>query len=425
MSSFAASLNIVMIRSETNKRKIFNDPVYGFISIPNPLLFDLIEHPYFQRLRRITQLGLSHLVYPGAIHTRFQHSMGALFLMGHALRTLMEKGIPISEEEQTATNIAILLHDIGHGPYSHTLEGVLIQGITHEEITNYLLDLLNKEFDGKLDLAISIYHNTYQRNFFHQLVSSQLDMDRLDYIRRDSFFTGVSEGVIGTERLIKMLNVVDDQIVVEEKGIYSVEKFLVARRLMYWQVYLHKTGIVAEQLLIQIIKRAKDLAKEGISVYGSPAFQFFINQQPNKTSFFRNSDVLTHFTEIDDFDIMGAIKIWTKHADRSLSILSQMLVNRNLPKIQIEKEKQDPAQLEKIRSAIAKKYRISFEETKHFVVSGTVSNRAYNLEHEGIFIVSKKGALTDIATASDNFNVRTLSDPVKKYFLYYPKDIDI
>lgn len=327
-----------MKRSETNKRKIFNDPVYGFISVPNPLLFDLIEHPYFQRLRRIQQLGLTHLVYPGAIHSRFQHSMGALFLMGHALRTLIDKGITISEEEKTATYIAILLHDIGHGPYSHTLEGILIKDLTHEEATNYLLDLLNTEFDGKLTLAISIFRNTYERHFFHQLVSSQLDMDRLDYLRRDSFFTGVSEGVIGTERLIKMLNVIDDKIVVEEKGIYSVEKFLVARRLMYWQVYLHKTVLVAEHLLIQIIKRAKNLAKEGQLVFGSPTFQFFLNEQPNKSAFFNNSEVLNHFVELDDFDIMGAIKTWVKHHDRSLSLLSQMLINRHLPKISIQKE---------------------------------------------------------------------------------------
>ncbi len=411
-----------MNSSETNKRKIFNDPAYGFISIPNPLLFDLIEHPYFQRLRRVKQLGLTHLVYPGALHTRFQHSMGALFLMGQALRTLIEKGISISEEEQTATNIAILLHDIGHGPYSHTLEGILIHNLTHEEITNYLLDLLNKEFDGQLSLSISIFRNTYQRHFFHQLVSSQLDMDRLDYLRRDSFFTGVSEGVIGTERLIKMLNVVDDQIVVEEKGIYSVEKFLVARRLMYWQVYLHKTVIVAEHLLIQIILRAKKLATEEKSFFASPAFQYFLTEQPDKLKFFANPNVLNNFVDLDDFDIMGAIKVWTKHSDKSLSLLSQMLINRILPKIHIQKEKYEHTVIEELRSSIAKKYNIDFEESKHFVVNGTVSNSAYNLEHEGIFIASKTGELTDIATASDNFNVRTLSKPVKKYFLFYPKE---
>jgi len=415
-----------MKRSTTNKRKIFNDPVYGFISIPNPLLFDLIEHPYFQRLRRIKQLGLSHLVYPGAIHSRFQHSMGTLFLMSHALRTLTEKGIYISEEEQTATYIAILLHDIGHGPYSHTLEGILIRDITHEEITNYLLDLLNKEFSGKLDLAISIFRNTYKRGFFHQLVSSQLDMDRLDYLRRDSFFTGVSEGVIGTERLIKMLNVVDDKIVVEEKGIYSVEKFLVARRLMYWQVYLHKTVLVAEHLLIQIIQRAKNLSiDKKLSVFGSPAFQFFLNEHPNKSAFFNNREVLDSFVEMDDFDIMGAIKVWTKHPDKSLSLLSRMLINRHLPKIRIQNKKYNSAELNSIRSSIAKKYNIPFEESKHFVVNGTVSNRAYNQIHDGIFIASKTGELTDIATASDNFNIQTLSKPVKKYFLFYPKDIEI
>jgi hypothetical protein len=414
-----------MKRSKTNKRKIFNDPVYGFISVPDPLLFDLIEHPFFQRLRRIKQLGLTHLVYPGAMHSRFQHSMGALFLMGQAVQALSEKGISISEEEKTAANIAILLHDIGHGPYSHTLEGVLIEGLSHEEATNYLLDLMNKEFNGKLSLAISIFRNSYERGFFHQLVSSQLDMDRLDYLRRDSFFTGVSEGVTGTERLIKMLNVIDDQIVVEEKGIYSVEKFLVARRLMYWQVYLHKTVLVAEHLLIQIIQRAKELAKNGQDVFGSPAFQFFLTKQPNTADFLKNPDVLNHFVELDDFDILGAIKVWTKHTDKSLSLLSQMLINRHLPKIIIQKEKCKPENLNKIRTAISKKYNISLKESKYFVVNGTVSNRAYNQKHDGIFIASKTGELTDIATASDNFNVQTLSKPVKKYFLFYPKDIQI
>ena len=414
-----------MKRSETNKRKIFNDPVYGFISVPNSLLFDLIEHPYFQRLRRIKQLGLTHLVYPGAIHSRFQHSMGALFLMRQALQTLIEKGIVISKEEETATYIAILLHDIGHGPYSHTLEGILIQNLSHEEATNHLLNLLNKEFDGKLKLAISIFRNTYGRRFFHQLVSSQLDMDRLDYLRRDSFFTGVSEGVTGTERLIKMLNVVDDQIVVEEKGIYSVEKFLVARRLMYWQVYLHKTVLVAEHLLIQIIQRAKYLAQKGDLLFGTPAFQFFLNKQPDESTFLNNLEVLNHFVELDDFDIMASIKVWTKHPDKSLSLLSQMLVNRHLPKIRIQKERYEAARLDEIRSAITKKYNIPFEESKHFVVNGTVSNRAYNQKHDGIFIASKTGELTDIATASDNFNVQTLSKPVKKYFLFYPKDIEV
>lgn len=414
-----------MLRSETNKHKIFNDPVYGFISIPDPLIFDLIEHPHFQRLRRIKQLGLTYLVYPGAMHSRFQHSMGALFLMGHALRTLIEKGISISEEEQTATYIGILLHDIGHGPYSHTLEGTIIQGLTHEEISNYLIDNLNKEFNGKLSLAISIFHNTYPRKFFHQLMSSQLDMDRLDYLRRDSFFTGVSEGVTGTERLIKMLNVVDDQIVVEEKGIYSVEKFLVARRLMYWQVYLHKTVIVAEQLLIQIIQRAKDLIKEGVSLFASPAFQFFLKEQPDKPAFFKDPKVIEHFVELDDIDIMGAIKTWTKHDDKCLSLLSKMLIDRQLPKIHIQKSGYDSSYIIKVQHAIAKKYDLSFDESKYFVVNGIVSNMAYNQEHDGIFIASKNGILTDIATASDNYNVRMLSKPVNKYFLFYPKEINV
>lgn len=409
--------------AKTNKHKIYNDPVYGFISISSDLLFDLIEHPYFQRLRRIKQLGLTHLVYPGAMHSRFQHSMGALFLIGHALRTLKDKGISISEEERIATEAAILLHDIGHGPYSHTLEGILIQDLSHEKITNHLLNLLNKEFDGQLNLALSIFRNTYKLKFFHQLVSSQLDMDRLDYLRRDSFFTGVSEGVIGTERLIKMLNVANDQIVVEEKGIYSVEKFLIARRIMYWQVYLHKTVLVAEHLLIQIMKRAKTLASKGESIFASPSLHYFLTQQPNENDFFNHPEALEYFTILDDFDVMGAIKVWTKHPDKTLSLLSRMLVDRHLPKIQIQKEKFDTKTLENIRQAVAKFYGIPFEESQHFVISNTVSNQAYNQKHDEIFILSKKGALTDIATASDNFNIRSISEPVKKYFLFYPKEI--
>lgn len=409
----------------TNKRKIFNDPVYGFISVPNPLIYDLIEHPYFQRLRRIKQLGLTHLVYPGAMHTRFQHSMGALFLMEHALRTLKEKGILISDEEMTATYIAILLHDLGHGPFSHTLEGILIEELTHEEITNYLLEKLNIEFEGKLSLAISIYRNTYSRKIFKQLVSSQLDMDRLDYLRRDSFFTGVSEGVLGTDRLIKMLNVVDDQIVIEEKGIYSVEKFLVSRRIMYWQVYLHKTVIVAENLLINIIKRAKFLLLEGSGVFASPALHFLLKEKASKKLFLHNSEFAAHFVELDDFDILSAIKVWTKHTDKTLSILSKMLIDRKLPKISIQKKKYNSSELEEIKTKISLAFNISKAESEYFVVTGNVSNMAYNQEHNEIFIASKSGKLTDIASASDNFNIRSLSEPVKKYFLSYPKGFEV
>jgi hypothetical protein len=409
----------------TNKRKIFNDPVYGFISVPNPLIYDLIEHPYFQRLRRIKQLGLTHLVYPGAMHTRFQHSMGALFLMEHALRTLKEKGILISDEEMTATYIAILLHDLGHGPFSHTLEGILIEELTHEEITNYLLEKLNVEFEGKLSLAINIYRNTYSRKIFKQLVSSQLDMDRLDYLRRDSFFTGVSEGVIGTDRLIKMLNVVDDQIVVEEKGIYSVEKFLVSRRIMYWQVYLHKTVIVAENLLINIIKRAKYLLQEGHDVFASPALHFLLKEKANKKLFLKNAEYANRFVELDDFDILSAIKVWAKHPDKTLSMLSKMLIDRKLPKISIQKKKYNLSELEEIKTKISLAFNISKAESEYFVVTGNVSNMAYNQEYNEIFIASKSGKLTDIASASDNFNIRSLSEPVKKYFLFYPKGFEV
>ena len=302
-----------------NKRKIFNDPVYGFVAIPNEIIFDIIEHPYLQRLRRIKQLGLTHLVYPGALHTRFHHSLGAMHLMGKALLELKAKGHDVSEEEMAGAQIAILLHDIGHGPYSHALEHAIVTSLHHEDISTLFMKKLNQHFNGKLDLALEIFENSYPRKFFHKLVSSQFDMDRLDYLKRDSFFTGVSEGVINYERLLNMVEVANDEPVIEAKGIYSVEKFITARRLMYWQVYLHKTVLVAEYMLVRVLKRAKELSLSGENLFATPALHFFLNNHVSKTDFENDPGVLAHFSNLDDYDIFSALKVWVNHKDPILS----------------------------------------------------------------------------------------------------------
>ncbi len=407
---------------KTNKLKIFNDPIYGFIQISDETLFDTIEHPLFQRLRRINQLGLSYLVYPGAVHNRFQHSMGAMHIMKSALYNLKDKGISITPEEMVGAQQAILLHDIGHGPYSHTLEYILLHDTSHEEVGSLLLDKMNKDLNGQLDLAISITKNQYSKKFLHQLVSSQLDMDRLDYLKRDSYFTGVSEGVIGTDRLIKMLNVHDDQIVVEAKGIYSVEKFLVARRIMYWQVYLHKTVLSAEQLLIEIIKRARFLAQDEPAISPSPALNLFLTRQINLSKL-AETDILNQFAQMDDTDILFAIKQWTHHKDKTLRLLCEKLIHRDLPKVILQKESFDEVHVDHLRMKAAKLYGISQDEANHFVFTGVASNRAYNQQADKIFILDKNQELTDITTASDNFNIKSLSSPVNKYFLCFPKEL--
>jgi len=408
----------------TNKLKIFNDPIYGFIQISDASIFDIIEHPYFQRLRRINQLGLTYLVYPGAIHTRFQHSMGAMHLMMTSLQSLQDKGIEINQEEIIAAQQAILLHDIGHGPYSHTLEYNLLHKTSHEDVGKLILEDLNTSMDGSLDMALAISKNLYPKKFLHQLVSSQLDMDRLDYLKRDSYFTGVSEGVIGTNRLIKMLNVHNDQIVVEAKGIYSVEKFLVARRIMYWQVYLHKTVLSAEQMLIEIIKRARFIAQKQAPICSSKALNIFLSQ---KISMLELSEkpFLEAFTTLDDFDIMFAIKEWTHSSDKTLSLLCHNLLNRHLPKVIIQKEKFEDSLIQDLQKEVSIKYGISIREASHFVYSGKASNRAYNQKTDEIFIKDKHQKTTDIATASDNFNIRSLSAPVNKYFLCFPKELSL
>jgi len=411
-----------MRKNPTNKLKIFNDPIYGFINIADESIFDIIEHRYFQRLRRVNQLGLTYLVYPGAIHSRFQHSMGAMHLMQAALQNLTEKGVAITQQESIAAQQAILLHDIGHGPFSHTLEHYLLHETSHEEMGKLFLIQMNKEMHGKLQEAISILNNTHPKKFLHQLVSSQLDMDRLDYLKRDSYFTGVSEGVIGTNRLIKLLNVSDDKLVVEAKGIYSVEKFLVARRIMYWQVYLHKTVLSAEHQLIETIKRARHIAAQEPNISPSDALNTFLNQAYSKSDF-GQIDLLETFASLDDYDILFSIKKWQAHEDKTLRLLCTNLLERHLQKIIIQKEAFDESRIAELRQKVSQFYDIPLEDAQHFVYTGIASNRAYNQETDKIFIQEKDQSLIDIATASDNFNIRSLSSPVNKYFLCYPKGL--
>ena len=403
----------------TNKLKILNDPIYGFIRIPNSLIFDIIEHPSFQRLRRVSQMGFSNLVYPGANHTRFHHALGCLHLMQKTVNVLRVKGISISEQEENALYIAILLHDIGHGAFSHALEHSIVTGISHEEISLKYMHQLNKQFDGQLDLAISVFNGEYHRKFLHQLITSQLDIDRLDYLKRDSFYTGVAEGNISSDRLIAMINVVDNELVIEKKGIYSVEKFLIARRLMYWQVYLHKTSLVAEYMLVNILTRAKELANQGVELFGSSSLKFFLYQKTHKNNF--DNKVLNLFSELDDYDVLSAIKEWTNHSDKILSKLSLMIVNRNLLKIEMFDEEVSNDHLSNTTSKFLKISKISEEEAKYFVFSGKISNQAYN-KNQPIKIASKNGTIEDIVNASDQLNLQALSKPVNKYFLCYPKN---
>ena len=405
-----------------DKRKIFNDPVYGFVNIKSSLVFQLIEHPFFQRLRRIKQLGLTDLIYPGALHTRFHHALGAMHLMSQALDNLILKGKDISPKEYEAALIATLLHDIGHGPFSHTLEEAIIPQVKHEIISKILIQKLNEEFDGKLDMACDIFSGTYKRIFLNQLVSSQLDIDRLDYLKRDSFFTGVSEGSIGTNRIIKMLDVVDDQIVVEEKGIYSVENFLTARRLMYWQVYLHKTTVCAEKMLDQTIRRAKTLSKEGHNLNISEHFKFFLENDITLEKF-EQSDVLWMFTQLDDFDIWSAVKRWCQDKDKILSYLATSLINRKLFKIKLSNSDFKKAKLKKVRLLIQKHFHISKTDLSYFMLQGQISNDAYISSDPRILILTKKGELKDISEASDLPNIKAMSHVVKKNYLCWPKGL--
>ena len=403
-----------------NKRKIVNDPVYGFINIPSEIIFDLIEHPYFQRLRRIKQLGLTEFVYPGAVHTRFQHTLGAVHLVDSALSVLKAKGNHISKEEEDAVSISILLHDIGHGPFSHTLEKVIIEDYDHESLSLLYMKELNQQYNNKLDLAISIFTNQYHKKFLHQLVSSQLDMDRLDYLRRDSFYTGVSEGVVSSDRIIKMLNIVNDELVIEAKGIYSIEKFLIARWLMYWQVYLHKTVVSAEQLLLNIFTRVKELISFGENIYLTDEVRFFFNNQSKSKSI---KDILDTFSKLDDTDIFALIKMWTNAKDPVLSLLSTNLLNRHLYKIEIQNNPFESNSIEKLTKLATSKFGFTEKEVSYFVFTNHISKNAYSAFDDKIQIAYKDGRLIDIADASDMLNMSVLSKTVRKYFLCYPKEI--
>lgn len=411
-----------MTKNKTNKLKIFNDPIYGFITIPFPIIHDLIEHPYFQRLRRIKQVGMSHMVYPGALHTRFHHAMGAMHLMNQAIEVLRFKGVKISEDEAKGVTIAILLHDIGHGPFSHALEHSIVSGVHHEDLSSLFMQRLNEKFKGQLDIAIRIFNNTYPKKFLHQLVSGQLDMDRMDYLNRDSFYSGVSEGVISYDRIIKMLNVHKDQLVVEDKGIYSIEKFIVARRLMYWQVYLHKTVLSAENLLVKILSRAKFLANVGEELFATPAFNYFLYNKVSKKDFEKNPDLLDLFAQLDDYDIHTSIKVWMNHHDKVLARLCTNIVERKLFRIELQAKNIDVAYVNAKKAEVIKKYKIEKEEADYFVFTGSISNNAYNPQSDKINILFKNGQLKDITEASDQLNIRALSTPVEKFFICYPKD---
>ncbi|MEI7582778.1 HD domain-containing protein [Runella sp.] len=407
-----------------NKRKIFNDPVYGFINIPSDLVFDLIEHPYFQRLRRIRQLGLAELVYPGALHTRFHHALGAMHLMGQALNTLRSKGHLIWEAESEAAQVAILLHDIGHGPFSHVLEKTILAGVPHEYLSLELMKDLSRQMDGRLDMAVQMFEGSYPRQFFHQLISSQLDMDRMDYLNRDCFFTGVAEGAIGTDRIIKMLDVVNDQLVIESKGILSIENFLNARRLMYWQVYLHKTSICAEVMLVQAIRRARELAMSGDSVFASPDFSLFLNNTVTMLQFKENPVYLQSFTQIDDYDIWACLKAWTKHPDFVLSTICQRILNRKLYKIRFSDQPFDQNQFQEIHQQL-RDQGISDGWHDYFMVLGQSSNAAYVSSKEHILIKMKDGSVCDIANASDLPTIKALSNIVRKYYVCWMKPLTL
>ncbi len=408
-----------------NKLKIINDPVYGFINIPSELIFDIIQHPYFQRLKRLKQLGLSYYVYPGTTHTRFEHVIGVMHLISIALRELEKKGQLISDKEKEAVLIAGLMHDIGHGPFSHTLEGSFIQNLSHEDLTLLYMTEINKEFNGKLTLGIEIFKNKYKRNFLHSLVASQLDMDRLDYLKRDSFYSGVTEGGIGSDRIIKMLKVVNDELAVEEKGIYTVEQFIVARRIMYWQVYLHKTVIAAEEMLKRAILKAKqEYHKNGVFTTPTLAYFFELDSENSRQN---NKDMqltLNNFAKLDDSDIIVSLKEWMNHSDTALSILSKGIINRDLFKIEISNNKFSSKRINLIKEKVKTKYKIKDEDVDFMVFTDMIKNKAYSTENDmRINIIMNSGKMSDIADASDLSNISALSKTVEKYYLCYPKDL--
>ena len=403
------------------ERKIINDPVFGFINIPKGLLYDIVRHPLLQRLTRIKQVGLSSVVYPGAQHTRFQHSLGAFYLMSEAITQLTSKGNFIFDSEAEAVQAAILLHDIGHGPFSHVLEDTIVQGVSHEEISLMLMERMNKEMNGQLSLAIQIFKDEYPKRFLHQLVSGQLDMDRLDYLRRDSFYTGVTEGNIGSARIIKMLDVADDRLVIESKGIYSIENFLTARRLMYWQVYLHKTSVAYERMLISTLLRAKELASQGVELFASPALHFFLYNDINHTEFHNNPDCLENFIQLDDNDIWTALKVWSNHPDKVLSTLSLGMINRNIFKVENSAEPIGEDRIKELTLQISQQLGRTLSEANYFVSTPSIEKNMYDPADDSIDIIYKDGTIKNIAEASDMLNISLLSKKVKKYYLCYQR----
>lgn len=404
-----------------NDSKIISDPVFGFIKIPRGLLLDIVQHPLFQRLTRIKQLGLTNVVYPGAQHTRFQHSLGAFHLTSEAILSLTQKGVFVFESEAEAAQAAILMHDIGHGPFSHVLENTIINGISHEEISLLMMSEINHDLGGNLALAIKIFKDEYPKRFLHQLISSQLDMDRLDYLRRDSFFTGVTEGNIGSARIIKMLNVVDDNLVVDSKGIYSIENYLTSRRLMYWQVYLHKTTVGYEKLLINLLSRAKYLAEQGEEIFATPALHFFLYSNINKEKFLTNPEALHQYKLLDDSDIWASVKAWVNHQDPILSLLAHNLVERKIYKVEVRNTAVEEEEIMDIRKKIASRYSISYEDTAYLVNVSTIQKDMYDIHEDHISILYKDGTVKDITEASEILNVSLLSKKICKYYLCYQR----
>ncbi len=400
-------------------RKIINDPVFGFINIPKGLLYDIVQHPLLQRLTRIKQLGLSSVVYPGAQHTRFQHSLGAFYLTSEAITQLTAKGNFIFDSEAEAVQAAILMHDIGHGPFSHVLENTLVKGVTHEDISLLLMEQINKDVKGQLNLAIQIFKDQYPKKFLHQLISSQLDMDRLDYLRRDSFYTGVTEGNIGSARIIKMLNVKDDHLVIESKGIYSIENFLMSRRLMYWQVYLHKTAVACEKMLISALLRAKELANKGVDLFSSPALHFFLYHHIDKKEFYSNPECLAQYVQLDDNDIWTALKVWSQHSDPVLSTLSQGMINRRLFKVEVTETPINKKRKNEILHHISNQLHITLKEAQYFFSTSSIEKDMYSKEDDSIEILYNDGTTKDIAEASDMLNISVLSKKVKKYYVCF------
>lgn len=401
--------------------KIINDPVFGFIKIPRGVLLSIVQHPLMQRLTRIKQLGLTNSVYPAAQHTRFQHSIGAFHLMSEAITSLTQKGVFIFDSEAEAVEAAILMHDIGHGPFSHVLENTLITDISHEDISLMMMEQINREMNGALNLALKIFKDEYPKHFLHQLISSQLDMDRLDYLRRDCFFTGVNEGNIGSARIIKMLNVVDDQLVVESKGIYSIENYLTSRRLMYWQVYLHKTAVAYEKVLVNTLLRAKHLAREGKDIFAPPCLKYFLFNDVNGDMFRNDAEALNNYGQLDDNDIWSAMKVWAKSDDKILSMLATDMLDRNIFKVEVSNEPITTEREESLREQLSKAFGISKEDTSYLFSVNTIQKDMYDVNDDHITILFKDGTTKDIAESSEILNVSLLSKKIRKYYLCYQR----